>query len=221
MIKISSIVKSFLLRRQRTVHYFLDTLIHAIDGYKELSLDEFPPIVTKVVYADVNGIIPFPAGCIWVISLGGAYSQFIKPMVTDTTINTLNNYTTGGVLEPYTNNQNNNWDSYYYNSKYYDDGYKVDNVQRQVKVNEGLDITNGFIMEFASDGSAINGSTKIHPYAEKAVNAYIEWQVDYGGKARTQGAIKFGMERDKIRARVNPLTPNDIKRIIDRNAGVR
>jgi hypothetical protein len=228
------ICSGILLERGLPIHYLLTTLVSGVDALRELSQDEISFINTKIVYIDDNGSIDLPNGFLDIIGLGMGVGQNVRPLVPNSSINSLPNYTTNGTIAPYTTNGDNNGLTYNYPTWYgyggnywyggafaytgnYSDSFKLLRDDNRIQLNEGMIGDTEAILEYISDGMNADAATKIHPHAYQAIKVYIEWKMD----RNPNGERMFNNERQKIRARRNDLTPQSLKRIIDSNAGLR
>lgn len=213
------ICSGILLERGLPIHYLLTTLVSGVDALRELSQDEISFINTKIVYIDDNGSIDLPDGFCDIVTIGVEVGQSVIPLSPNYNINNLPNYTSNGSVAPYTTTGTNGlfygYPTWYgsYNCGCIS-GYKLLRDQNRIQLGESMIGQTQAILEYISDGMSVDAATKIHPHAYQAVKVYIEWKMD----RNADGERKFGLERRKIRARRNNLTPQSLNNIINSNA---
>lgn len=95
------------------------------------------------------------------------------------------------------------------------DTFKVLPERNEIQLHNSIKATD-IILEYISDGSAVNNATQITPYAKATLEAYINWKHkengrSYGEGERLRAQRQFDHQHRILRARMNPLTIQDIK----------
>jgi len=101
------------------------------------------------------------------------------------------------------------------------DTFSVIPERNEIQLHNSIDAT-AIILEYVSDGSLIDNATQITPYAKSALEAYINWKIkengrSYGEGERLRAQRQFDQQNRILRARMNPLTVQDIRATIYRN----
>lgn len=217
MNSLKQICNGILLEKGLPIHYFMTALISAIDALRELSMEEIAFINTKIVYPDSNGSIELPSGLCDFVNISVPVGQVTQSLVPDKNINSLPNYSLGAIVPYSTTESPIVYGGFYQYSRCFNDTYKLLREQNRIQLNENLIGTEQCILEYITDGMDVDSATRVHPHAYQAIKVYVEWKMD----RNPNGGKMFGIERKKIRARRNDITPEALKRLIERNAAVR
>lgn len=81
MVTVDSIVKSFLLRREYPMHYYLTCLKHAADCVRQLRVHSIGVVKTTVATVNEYGAIDVPEDMESIIRIGWQNGQHIVPLV--------------------------------------------------------------------------------------------------------------------------------------------
>lgn len=74
-----------------------------------------------------------------------------------------------------------------------------------------------YVIEFIKNGLECNAATKIHPYAQKTIEAYIEWKSSPNrNNPRSPEGVIYGNEYGILRGRLSDLTPEVLEMIAER-----
>ena len=93
----------------------------------------------------------------------------------------------------------------------------VDKKRRQIQVT-GSFTSDEIVLMYISDGQSADNATQIDVRAQAAIDAFIGWKTSMNADIKASPeAATFYNEGRKLRARLNDLTPDDIKSIIRRN----
>lgn len=78
-----------------------------------------------------------------------------------------------------------------------------------------------YVVEFITNGLECNAATKIHPYAQRTIETYIEWKSSQNrNNPRSPEGIDFANAHDILRGRLNDLTPELMEMIAERRTHV-
>ncbi len=103
----------------------------------------------------------------------------------------------------------------------YSDTYKINKTDNSIKINENLDIEE-VVLEYISNGMDADSATHIDAYAQMAIEQFCMWQFKEHNRTYSEGEAQvayndYKEEVRKLRGRLNPLTMDDLRRIIDKN----
>lgn len=103
----------------------------------------------------------------------------------------------------------------------YNDTYKINKLDNNIKVNENLGAEE-IVLEYISNGMDADSATHIDAYAQMAIEKFCMWQFKEHNRTYSEGEAQVALRdyRDELallRARLNPLTLDDLKRIVDRS----
>jgi hypothetical protein len=233
MTTLDKIIRSFLLGRQLSIHYYLQTLLFARDCLRELHFDDLKCVQYLSIAPDAFNELKLPCGILDVVSVGFPTGQKLRPLVRDDGMNSLVNYDDNGVRQRFTDTPTvnnivtsangwafNSFDDYgtYIGRDFgyrpeYVDTYKYIKERNVVKVNEDLCFDKA-VVQCIGDGTDCNSATQVDPYAIATITAYIEWYMDEKGKCGGAGEAKFNRARQTLRGRKSDITLDGIKRAI-------
>lgn len=224
-----------------TLHYYIQALKSASDCLRELTFDTLQNVNTVNLTLSDSGSADLPCDYVDFVKVGVPYSQYVRPLVQKDSINRLQNKDTSGNPIPYSNAIdvtygdtvsvppffesdyiNDNGEPlgrlFGFNAGWIQDGFKILRERGQIQVDQQLCATSTYL-EYISDGQCSDNATKVHPYAQKTIEAYILWQFKqhsraYGSQERELAKNEFSTQRRILRARMNGLTAQDIKRIV-------
>jgi hypothetical protein len=235
---LDGIVRSALMQKGFSLHWYLQALKSASDCLRELTFDSLKNVNTVVIPVSSTGTIDLPCDFVDMIKVGVKTGQYIKPLVKKDSINRLQNKDSSGtpIVYPDPTSVDLTYvpfllESDYYNDNYealgrffgfradwLTDGYKVLRERGQIQLEQGIADTEIYL-EYISDGQCSDNATMIHPYAQKTIEAYIFWQFKehsraYGAGERQLAQREFDAQRRILRARLNGLTKDDYIRIV-------
>lgn len=235
-------VRSYLNRTGRSIHYYARCLKYGADGVTELLFDTLQ--ITNTVRLPVNEFheAEIPSDYIDKVMVGLQVGQFVRPLIERNSINSLANFDTStgdqitypepeqvediwGAMQWWGININTNGEN---TGSYYGlgagsepDTYKIIEERNVIQLNQNVG-NSKIVLIYTGDGTFANAASKFTPYAQKTVEAYIDWQYklnskSYGMGDANQAERVFYNELRKLRARKNNLTPELLERIINRH----
>lgn len=245
-ISLNAIVRSYLNRTARPIHYYARCLKFGADGITELLFDTLKIVNTVRIPVNEFYEAEIPADYIDKVIVGVQVGQFVRTLIEKSTINQLANFATDtgsqinypayerdqdwwGEFQWWGININTNGEN---TGGYYGlgagsepDTYTIVPERNVIQLNMNLNIStlpSKIVLTYLSDGSFANAASKITPYAQKTVEAYIDWQYklnskSYGMGDAAQAEDIFNREHRKLRARQNDLTPEMLIRIMNRH----
>lgn len=236
---LDKIIRRNLLAKRLPLHYYVEFLVHASTCLRELTFDSL--MIINTVELEVNDYYAVDLPCDFVdwTKVGVKAGQFIKPIPQRDTISRLHNYNSSGDIVPYNepdaiNLQFPFWPGYWmfqniddlgenigrlygFNTGIGSNGFKYLPERRQIQFTESLEYTT-IILEYISDGQTSDNASQIDEYAWSTIEAYINWKRSPNADVdRSMEARSYYNQRRMLRARMNELTPWDIRQILYRN----
>jgi hypothetical protein len=232
-----------LLQKQLPMHWYLQFLKYAADGLREETFDSLKIIKTSRIDIDPNTFTaPIPCDYVDWVKVGVENGQFIVPLAEQKGINRLSKYDSEGQRTLFGNpggGENALWSDYttvcfndageFLGRQFGLGGSNLANTFKELpergefQLHEQLVATNDqIVLEYISDGTCPDNATQITPYAQKCLEAYIDWQYkkhsrSYGLGDEQVAEREFYNQRRKLRGRLNKISPSDLKRILNKN----
>lgn len=256
VISLDKIVKNILLKRRYPLAYYIQFLVYAKDGLRELAFDlPILPARYKCLVVDQDTYTAeLPNDFVDKVRVSVRVGQYVVPLVEDTNLQTIPNYDSSFQVQPYSDgvqvpdsqtdsvygyyNQTGgyaapywwlvNWNSWGENTGRlfggvtgYNDTYKINKLENNIKINENLSIEE-VVLEYISNGMDADSATHIDAYAQMAIEKFCMWQFKEHNRTYSEGEAQIALKdyRDEVavlRARLNPMTLDDLKRIVDRS----
>lgn len=242
-VSLNAITRSYLSQTKRPLHFYYRCLKFSADCLRELIFDTLQ--ITNTVRLPLNEFYEaeIPSDCAGdYVKIGVQAGQYFRPLVEKHTINPLANFNTeDGSQINYPNiDSNDDWTSLFQwwginintngenTGGYYGlgagsepDTFKWIPERNVIQCNKNVGVTK-IVLEYITDGSSSNAATTVPIYAQKTIEAYIDWQ--YKENSKSFGAMDaerakryFERQHEILRARKNNLTPELLERIINRN----
>jgi len=238
---LDTIVRSVLLQKALPVHYYVQFLKYSADCYRELAYDSLRAINTVELPIDARmKASNLPCDYIDWVEVGIPVGQFIRPLVQRDTINPLTKYTAQG--QPTTYGIPNPviqefffWPGYWWysniddlgenlgrmfggTSQFQSNSFKIIRERGQIQFDEAL-AANVCILQYISNGQAMDNVTRIDPLAQACIEAYMDWKYKSHSKRFSPGEAEqafthYKIELRRFRARKDELTLPDIRQAI-------
>ena len=245
-ISLDAVVRNFLLKRQYTLHWYLQFIVYAKDCLRQLNEDDLLCINTKLLPVNDYNAVDLPSDYLDYTLVGVKVGQNVKPLVETNKINRMINRNSD--LEPIKyseseSNPNNEvnygalypfyWHTVYWNSYgeptgrmfgagagVQDDVFSVFPERNQIQLTENMTVDN-IVLEYISDGMNADAATRITPYAYDTIDAYIMYQMKCNTRTYSAGEAEYAKQdyidqRKILRARMNPMTIEMWKRLFQR-----
>lgn len=239
---LNNIVRSVLHQKQLSIHWYLQFLKYAADCHRELTFDVMKSISARRLPVTDYKAVVLPCDFVDWIKVGVEVNQKIQPLVQTSGINRLNKLDAEGnkTLFGTTDTESivyagSSWfpglfDDYGISAGRWfgigagseGDTFKFLPERNEIQLNEALDVDE-IVLEYVSDGSGSDAATSIEPYAQKTIEAYIDWMYKLHSRSfniseRREAEREYYQQLRFLRARKSDLnTPEDIKRVILRN----
>lgn len=236
---LDDIVRGYLLKKGKSMHYYIEYLAHAVDALRELSFDTLKTV--KRVKLPVNSYMAVVLPCDYVdfIKIGFPRGQYVVEMSARESINRLNNIDDTGAKIPYeiingdddsnvgpwtgesyawiANDLNENIGRMYNNNAgFTNNSFKVLRERGEIQL-DNRTAAEYIVLEYIGDGLDTNAETEVHPYAQATIEAYIDWKSSRNAANVTspEGYNFFNNHR-LLRSRLNDITLLDIARMKQR-----
>ena len=234
-----TIVKSVLLRKGYPMHWYLQCLKYCSDAIRELHFRSLKVINTVVITANAGGAITLPADYTAWVRVGLMKGQYVVPLVQGKgTFNRKPNLS-GATVIPYGDASSgswlNSWLNVYTNNEWgentgrvfgYGAGIEYDLFEEiaergVIQLSEGM-AGMDIVLDYVGNASSPTNLTLVPAMAQACIEQYIIWQLKEHSRLSGKGESKdeermYWHEERHLRARLNPLTKEDILRISRRS----
>lgn len=242
-LSLDSVVKKVLLDKGYPIHYYLKCLSYAVDIAQTLSVDDIAVINTSIITLDNFGAAKLPDDYVDYTKIGMLAGQMIKPLVPHDGLSRIANEDSTGNQTSWFDNVNNVPFSYLPNLFYTQavfngygeyigrefgkgagvekDIYKIIKERGIIQCHESMK-GQKIILEYISSGCCVIGSIGIEFYARETVRDYILWKLKENSRGSNgfeiqQAEGNYINQRKILRARLNDLDPNMMRRILQRS----
>ncbi|MES2287385.1 MAG: hypothetical protein V4547_16955 [Bacteroidota bacterium] len=234
------ICRRWLLEKNIPIHYYFEALTHSSTALRELSFDTLQIINSCMLPVGDYGEVNLPDDFVDDLLVCAPVSGALAPLPKQDWITPLRIHsTTTGEFVPYPGQENNtgnpnlfyglpNQWSYYWNVNEYGEsvgrrfgghggtaqGYQLFKQRRQIQMTQGF-IGGAVTLLYISDGQSVDNATQIDTLAISCIQAYIDWKSSPNRSLKDSAEARtFYNEQRKLRARLNPLTPVDIRNLL-------
>jgi hypothetical protein len=233
------IVRGYLLKKGKSMHYYIEYLAHAVDALRELSFDSLKTV--KRVKLPVNSYqaVVLPCDYVDFIKIGFPRGQYVVEMSSRTSLNRLNNIDDTGAKVPYEiiNGDDDSdvgaWtgEDYFWETnangellgkQFNNNGGYSNNSYKVLRERGEIQLDNRFageyvVLEYIGDGLDTNAESEVHPYAQATIEAYIAWKSSKNADNITSPeGFNFYNNHRILRSRLNDITLLDIVRMKQR-----
>lgn len=235
---INNIVRQTLADRGYTLHYYVQFLNYAVSALRELNFDTLQNV--KSVRLPVNSYkaVTLPCDFVDYVRIGTELGQYIDTFGEKQSFNRLNKFDGNGNKVPYGDLEG---DNYYLPANY--DGlwytnYANDKGELTGRIFNGqpafrnsflivrergemqLDVSYAgteIVLDYITDGTSVDASNAVHPYAIETIKAYIIWKMKEHGRhyninERELAKQEYYNQLRILRARMNNMDVNDVRR---------
>lgn len=236
---LDNIVRGALADKQYPMHWYIQFLTYGVDALRELNLDVLQNV--KSVRIPINSYRAgfLPNDYVEYVRVGTEFGQYIMPWGEKRdSFNRLNKFDAQGNkinygdIEAENGILPNNWEGFWYtnyvndkgehtgrifnNRPAYRESFTILRERNEIQLDASYDGTE-IVMDYISDGTSLDASNNIHPYAVAAIKAYIFWKQkehgrQYGIGERRDAEDKYYNQLRILRARMNNISIQDIRR---------
>ena len=202
---IDNIVRSVLLRKGYSIHWYLDALLAARDCFRELNFDDLAIINTKILQLNPAGTndtsfrATLPDDFVDAVECSVMVGQFLRPLVPVKNMNPIIHRDTSGNPDVWDNTEMADntifnslaagyfwrtvtWNQYGENvgrlfgfNDSYTDTYEIFKKDNAIQVNYQVGVDR-VVLKYISDGMDIDAASHVDTYAIKTIEEYIMWQ---------------------------------------------
>lgn len=243
---LDNITRSALADRGYSMHWYLQFLTYGVDILRQLNMDVLQNI--KSVRLPVNNYkaATLPVDYVDYIRVGNETGQYINPFGEKRdSFNRLPKFDANGQKISYGDieAQNgilpNNWEGFWYTNYINDKGEHLGRIFNNfngfrdsfaiIRERSEIQLDTSYtgkeiVMDYISTGMTVDASNNIHPYAVDAIKAYMFWKMKEHGRhyniaERRDAKEEYGNQLRILRARMNNIDVNDIRRSLAKGYG--
>lgn len=101
------------------------------------------------------------------------------------------------------------------------DTYQIFPERNQIQLNEHI-VADFVVLDYINNGMDCDAASRVNAYAIKTITDYIMWQFKeqnrtYSMGERQMAKNQYTNQRQILRARIDPLTPDIVRRIVHKN----
>lgn len=195
------IVNSILLEKGYPIHWYGQYLKYASAILRELLFDTLK--ITNTVIFDGDKEYPVPCDYMDWVRIGASICKDKNRSISLYNCDCNGNYDASGTYW----RLGGHFGEWYYNDVRIENG--LIKMRREGKV----------IFEYITDGSHIDNASKVHPYSQATIEQGCEWKnkqfnrSHHPNEARLE-EMKFHSLHSRLRSRLNPMTTEDVRKVI-------
>jgi hypothetical protein len=229
---LDTLCRQHLLQRGLPLHYYVESLTHAAEALRELTLIKLQVIKTVRIPLNDYWAGALPHDFVDDVAVCLPVGQQLKPLVKDDTLTPLRNRNASGAFVPRGTSEvstvagvtgywffgTNEWGEHpgkmFGVSGGSSVGYKIVRERRQIQLSENYPYAE-IVLQYISDGQSADAATQVDVRAARAITTFIDWQEGPNAKAKdAPEARTFYNELRLLGTKLNPLTLTDIRNII-------
>ena len=243
---LDKIVRSALTDKAYPMHWYLQFLHYGVDALRMLNFDVLQNV--KSVRLPVNSYkaVTLPCDFVDYIRVGNEVGQYIYPHGEKRdSFNRLNKFDSNGNKIAYGDIEAangilpNDWEGFWYTNYLNDKGEHLGRIfnnfsgtrdsfvilrERGEMQLDTSYIGTEIVLDYVTDGLTTSASNAIHPYAIDCIKAYIFYKMKEHSRAYNMGERQMAREEFYnqlriLKARMNSIDINDIRRSLDRGYG--
>jgi hypothetical protein len=234
------VVRSTLMDKRYTIHWYVDFLAYALDCVRDLNLFHDGVVNSKMIKVSPSLTAELPCDYVDYIRVGVAAGTYVKPLVRGITMNRIPDYDSQGkevkkevVETEYVGSFNGAWYTNYmneygerigrmFNYDFNGDSFQIVKERNVIALNPQLAGVEYIVLDYISDGIDSDAATHVNPYHIAYIKAYIDERHkfhnrQYSLSEREEARREKEKELRKVRAASDPLTIEDVKRMFRRN----
>lgn len=209
------------------MHWYLECMNHAKDCLREFTFDYLKNVNTEIIKVESDHTIKLPCDYVDWTKVGVRAGQYIKPLIQYDKFSRVENQSgglgeaVGGWEIPWINVSQ---DGEHLGRLYGLGAGREKDVFMEIRERGVIQLSEKLeedyvVLEYISDGQTSSAATQVHPYAQSAIEYYIDWKITNFSKGGEKQLRKFEYEQAvrKLVARLNPITVEDVKRIYRRS----
>lgn len=228
---LDSIVRSVLLKKGYTLHYYIEYLSYGASGLRKLNIHSLKNISPVKLPVNSYRACTLPTDYVDYVRVGFAVGELVRPLIYDPSLNRLNNVDSTGAKIPYTSTLPDGMVIDQSNINIYGsvpflsgvsfghdlsrDDWKFNIFKERNEIQLSVDFPYQYIiLDYITDGLNITAATQVDPLAQEAIEKYILWQAALHRRSAGEGEKQaaedlFNREHRLLRAAKNPMTAAD------------
>ncbi len=219
------IVKSLLLKRGYSIHFYYEFLKHATDGMRFLNTTTIGQVNSVRLTPNAYKAVPTPCDFVDWVRVGFEGGERVRPLIYDGSLNRMKHYENNVALPYFTpigEHPGEILDQYGIGDMRVSFGRRTDGgdyrfcVRKERKeIQLSADYPLDYVLvDYISDGLRADAATTIDPRAQQCLEQWMRWRYAEGKRNNAAEAReeerKFKDEFKMLRAMLNNLTPADV-----------
>jgi hypothetical protein len=199
------IVNNVLLKKGYPIHFYLQALVYAINGLRELHFDSLGVVKSEKFQVNDYKAIKLPKDYVDYVRIGVENGQFVRSLPKREGINRLNNYDGGQKIlfsEPST------WAGYGAVNEYGENlgqlyglgevttGFKV--IKERGEIQFDQNIGDYVVLDYITNGTSYDNATNVNDYAQAAIEAFIDWQFKAHNRSYSGSEVQQAKYKKRI-----------------------
>jgi hypothetical protein len=225
-VTIDSVIRRNLAMRRLPLHYYSAMLVMAKRGLEEMHFDSLQKFKTAELSIDpILKTADLPIDFVEDILVGIEVADKVKPIGANEKINKKDD-----VGIPFSKDDDTNYvlgDGYLYHRfpfgspVVHTDGYTIIRELGKLRLDNRATVSKIHLM-YLTMPTKISNKSVIHPFAQEAIHAWINWKWAEYNKERDElnHERKFYTSYRKLRARLNQISTTEIKRVVRKRFGL-
>ena len=240
---LDKLVRSALATRGYPMHWYIQFMHYAVQGLRELNFDTLQ--IVKSVRLPINSYkaVSLPCDFVDYIRVGEEVGQYVFSWAEKDSMTRLNKFDQNGNKVPYGDIEAtngllpNNWEGFWYTNYINDKGEHLGRIfnnkpafrssfallRERGEIQLDVDVTaTEIVLDYITDGTSIDSSNAVHPYAAQAIESYIFWKMKEHSRAfnlseRQLAREEYYNQHRILRARMNNMDVQDVQRSLSRS----
>jgi len=235
---LDNIVRQVLSEREYSMHWYLNFLTYGVTAIRELNFDVLQNVKSVRLPINSYNAAALPCDFVDFIRVGDELGQYIDPWGEKESFNRLNKFDEQGnkVKYPDVEAQNtylpSNYDGLWYTNYANDRGELLGRVYNAkpafkrsfliIRERGEIQLADSFkgtsiTMDYITDGTSIDASNAIHPYAIETIKSFIVYKMKENGRHFNMGDRQMAKEEYYnqlriLKGRMNDMDVNMIRR---------
>ena len=221
---VDSVVRRVLASAGLTHHFYLDFLVHALRGLRDMNIDVLHRIGTKEETIDDNDQVPMPTDSIGIIGVYVEIGDKIKPLYKLDKINPKTNAGSYPVV-PYEDllDKQSPYSPFMFKGRKFEKGLYWNDYYREIEEEQKIRFDNRYngsdvLIVYVTNPHVVSNASLLPEYAESALFEFMIWQWSrFHPENRFDHRLnrrEYYNERRKLRARKFRLNIDDYIRSI-------
>lgn len=214
---IDSIIRNNLMRHSYPLHWYVQSLVIAVECLQELTLDDLQVVHTQILPVNSYNAVDIPTGYVDKTGVFLKVGQKMMPLTEDDTINPLNSFNTDFAIQRYDTPGQSSSDqsvvqvsgllnTWWFGFSSYDSlgeplgrfsgmgnptnkTYKIIKERNQIQLNENLTATE-IVLQYIGDGRNSDAISSVESYALDTIRNYIDYRLKDFNRSYNRGEVE-------------------------------